>query len=306
MKPELIYVSITGFGRDGPHADWQATDIVALAMSGVMTLAGQRPDPPNTIAGSQAYISASLAASQGALIALYHREHGGKGQLVEVSAQEALSMAQETAMQFWDLQRVARERSGSKREIGMPGVGTYETKDGHIYCNVALQGFGADWPVLIEWMEAEGKAGDLTELENIEKLEQFDLRVVTSSANDPSTLDAVRVLFEYTDGLLSKFFAGKKTQECYEQGQARRLFIGRVSTPKDVVEDVQLVERNWFSSLEYSGDSVVYPGPPYRLSSSPARIHCCPPDVGQHNLEVWSEIGVSNEDLLAYKSEGTI
>ena len=303
-KPDLVYVSISGFGRDGPHAHWKATDIVALAMSGVMTLAGDRDDPPNAIYGSQSYITASIAAAQGALIAFYHREHGGAGQVVEVSAQEAISVAQETAMQFWDMQHVTRERTGSAPRF--PGVGMYETMDGHIFCNVGAKGFGANWTTLVAWMDEEGKAGELADPANAAKLDFFDLRILSNSALDPSLLDDVRPLLPRAQDLLEKFFASKTTVECYEEGQARRLLVGGVASPQDVVDDPQLAARDWFVAVQHHDEAVTFPGPPYRLSVSPASLRRGAPSIGEHNVDVWSEVGVSRDDLLAYASEGAV
>ncbi len=116
-KPSLVYTSITGFGQTGPHAGWAYSDIVGQAMGGIMTLAGEPADPPNMIYGHQADVSASIQAAQGTLIALLHAEATGQGQLVDVSAQEAISMSQETAMQTWDFQKKTVVRAGEKGGI---------------------------------------------------------------------------------------------------------------------------------------------------------------------------------------------
>ena len=156
VRPGLVYVSISGFGREGPHAGWQVTDLVAQAASGVLTLAGDPAGAPQMLGGNQACITASLSAAQGALLAVFHKERTGEGQLVEVSMQEALSIAQETAMQQWDFQHTSRERQG---EIAtLPGVGTYATRDGYVFSMVGGPA-GASWSELIDWLVEEGAGG---------------------------------------------------------------------------------------------------------------------------------------------------
>ena len=304
-KPDLVYVSVTGFGLEGPHARWRATDIVGLAMSGVMTLAGDPADPPNQIYGNQGYIAASIAAAQGATLALFHKERGGQGQLVEVSMQEALAICQETAMQTWDFTKVARERRGDF--IRMPGMGTYKTQDGYICAMVGVPGFGAPWSALRDWMAEEGKAEELTEPQYAEKLGTLDLRTLTAAIGNPEALTALRPIMDRAQEVIGRFFAGKSCAECYEEGQRRRLLIGIVASPKELVEDPQLIAQDWFVTQQQRGEAVRYPGPPYRLSATPVAYRRPPPAVGEHNLEVWvQEVGIPPEDLPVYASEGAL
>src|SRR5579884_1821322 len=160
-KPSLVWASVSGFGDSGPHRGWLAPDIVGVAMSGIMTLAGFPDRPPYMPAGNQGFLAASIHAAQGVLLALRVAERGGPGQLVEVSMQEALSMAQETAMQTWDMQRTNRKRLGEQRML--PGFGTYECADGYVYSMVGVPAAGAGWSVMLQWMEREGMAEDLAQ-----------------------------------------------------------------------------------------------------------------------------------------------
>ena len=172
--PSLVWCSIAGLGLDGPRAGWQVTDLIAQALAGIATLAGYPDGEPQRIAGNQAYIVAGISAAQGALLALLEAEATGVGQRVESSMQEALSICQETAHLQWDFQRTSRERLGEQHR--MPGIGTYQTRDGYIYSAVGIAGFGAPWSELIAWMEEEGQAEDLIEPQFGEAFASFDLR----------------------------------------------------------------------------------------------------------------------------------
>ena len=305
VRPGLIYVSISGFGLTGPHRDWAAPDIVGLAMSGALTLAGDPADPPNVLAGQQGYICASIAGAQGAILALLHRDRGGTGQLVEVSMQEALSMAQETAMMYWDFQQIARERTvGLKR---VPGQGTYKTSDGYVTAAVGVVSAGAPFAALRDWMAEEGKAEELTEPAWVEFLDTLSAAAYEQMLQDPARAPEAQRKVARGHEIVGAFFAGKSSRECYEEGQRRDLLIAMVASPKDLLESPQLRERGWFSSVDLDGTRAPYPGMPYRFSDTPLSLRRSAPTVGQHNIEVWvDEAGIPKEDLAAYAAEGAL
>ena len=291
-KPSLVYTSVTGFGQTGPHAGYAYTDIIGQAMGGIMTLAGELADPPNIIYGNQANISASLHAAQGTLLALLHAEATGEGQLVDVSAQEALSMSQETAMGTWDFQKRNRVRTG---ELGMlpvrlPGAGVYQAKDGWVSLLVVAPG-GADFPELVDWMREKGLAEDLDEEPYASFTHKLTMGMITQIIGSPQSVAESAPLMEHIQGVLRRFIASMPAREAYEEGQGRRLLVGIVSTPKDLAENTQLRARDWYQPMpfDYLGATIEFMGPPYRLSETPTVIGR-PPRLGEHTEEVLRSI----------------
>ncbi|MEP7214992.1 MAG: CoA transferase [Anaerolineaceae bacterium] len=291
-KPALVYTSITGFGQTGPHASYAYSDIVGQAMAGVMTLAGEPADPPNMIYGQQANVSASIQGAQATLLAVLHADATGEGQLVDVSAQEAQSMNQETAMQQWDLQRLNRKRTGEKGSLPLtlPGLGVYPTTDGYVMCFVIAPA-GAGFPELVDWMREEGMAGDLDDEPYREICANLNLGFLTQIARDPAKAMATIPHLGHMNDLLTRFFASMTATEAYEKGQSRLLLNGIVSTPKDLAENAQLRAREWFAHLEFDYLNVVleFPGAPYRLSETPVQI-VRPPKLGEHTNEVLASL----------------
>jgi benzylsuccinate CoA-transferase BbsE subunit len=287
-KPSLVYTSITGFGQSGPHASYAYSDIVGQAMGGVMTLAGEPADPPNMIYGNQANVSASIEAAQGTLLAVLYADATGVGQLVDVSAQEALSMSQETAMQQWDLQKTNRARQGERGAIPipLPGIGVYPTTDGHVVCYVLAPG-GAEFSELVAWMREKGMAGDLDQEPYRGICDSLNMGFLTQLTREPARAGEAIPALMHINALLTAFFASMPAREAYEEGQKRRLLQGIVSTPKDLAENTQLRSRNWFRKLEfdYLNAVIEFPGAPYRLSDTPVVIGR-PPRLGEHTDEV--------------------
>ena len=309
LRPDVILTSITGFGAQGPHADYLAPDIVGVAMSGIMWLAGDPQDPPNLPYGNQGYLSASIQAATGTMMALYHRDLTGRGQHVEVSMQEALLIAQETAMQTYDLNRSVRGRMGRRGglPITVPGMGPYEASDGWIWGYVGAPG-GAAWAELLKWLEEEGMAEDLTEEPYRPIIEELNIRFLSGLMLNPEEAKPKIPMLEHIHEVLERFCASKTKWELYEQGQGRRLLIGIVSTPEDLVKNPQLNARDWYQGVEHPdlGDTLHYPGPPYRLSETPWRIDRRPPRVGEHNAELLGELGYSREELEALAASGAM
>jgi benzylsuccinate CoA-transferase BbsE subunit len=307
INPRLIHCSVTAYGTWGPHADFVASDLTGLAMSGVLTLAGYPDRAPTMHPGGQAYISAGVQAAQGILAALLQRDRSGHGQQVEVSMQEALQLSQETAMQFWDMRREIRKRTGDSRLL--PGVGTYECKDGHVYMMVGVPGFGAPWPVLAGWMAEEGMAGDLLDDQWQTLLGGTDLRNLTALMTQPDKLQEVMAQYAHVNEILDAFLRTKTKQELYEEGQQRRLLIGPVNSAKDLLENRHLNARAWYQQIQHPelDDTITYPGPPYRHSESPWRITRRPPLLGEHTVEVLAgELGLTREELGALMGAGVI
>jgi crotonobetainyl-CoA:carnitine CoA-transferase CaiB-like acyl-CoA transferase len=296
IKPDIVLTSITGFGQTGPHAKYKAPDIVGVAMGGVMWLAGDAQDPPNVLPWKQGYVCASIHAAGGTLTALYHRDDTGEGQHVDVSMQESLSIAQETAMQSWDMIEALRCRNAHRGvvPVDVPGIGPYECSDGWVFGFVGAPG-GAPWSDLLAWMVEEGKAGELAEGETKEFCDNLNLRFLTTLMQDPSTLGQKFATMAKINAVLKEFIRSKTKWDMYEQGQRKRLLFGIVSTPEDITKNPQLQYRQWLTPVEHPdlGASLEYPGAPYRLSETPWAIRRWAPEPGQHTRELTLETEVS-------------
>src|SRR5258708_32807130 len=90
-NPALIYCSLSGFGRTGPYKHRRGFDLVAQAMSGIMSFTGERPDGPPVKCGAPlSDITAGILAALGIVAAYAHRLKTGQGQWVETSLFEAV------------------------------------------------------------------------------------------------------------------------------------------------------------------------------------------------------------------------
>jgi len=305
-RPAQVWVRIAGFGLDGPHARWLAPDLVGVAMSGIMWLAGYPDRAPVMPPWGQGYLAAGLRAAEGAMLALRMAEMTGEGQTIEVSMQEALSMAQETAMQTWDMRRELRRRRGDEHIV--PGTGTYLAADGYIVSMVGGSRAGAPLSVLLDWMEERGMIGELRQEPLATFLSDESLRFYRLRAQANQVAADERRLAERADATIAAFFRAHPRRYLYEEGQRRRLLIAAVHTARDLVENAQLNARGWYHAVRQPtlGREVIYPGPPFRLMRTPWQTAPAPAP-GEHNRDIWgTELGLSARDLAALAGAGAI
>src|SRR5262249_24722400 len=97
----LVLVSITPFGQTGPYCNYKGSDLVMMAMSGMMSLIGEPDKMPLRVSLPQSPMWAGMYAAAGALMAHYHRQLTNIGQHVDVSMQSSLLWALANAPAFW-------------------------------------------------------------------------------------------------------------------------------------------------------------------------------------------------------------
>ncbi len=306
-NPALIHTSITGFGLTGPHAEWAYADIVGVATSGVMNLAGFPGAPPESLPDHQGYHCASLDAAAGTLTALLHRDSGGPGQLVEVSMQEALSIAQETAMQNYDIREFVSQRLGEASQVNpmnLPGFGLYECQEGMVYI-MTTGTAGAGFAGLVEMMDEHGQAGDLKQEPAWSFIQtQMDGANLRRLLTEDESRDETQRFLDHLEELVTAFMAAHPAAFIYEEGQKRRVLVGLIATPADISSDPHLADRDWFLEVEDAGRgrTLRYPGFPFRLHGTPPTLRRPAPLLGQHTAEVLAEAGLPAEEIAALEA----
>jgi formyl-CoA transferase len=270
-NPRLIWVSVTPFGRSGAHRDWVGSDLVAWAMSGCLHTTGF-PEGPPVIPGGPALLAchlASLNAAAGALLALRARRRTGRGQLVEISIQEAcLAVSPEVgAVVFLDDLR-PRVRAGNRRSAIRPW-GLYPARDGWVGL-VALQ--PAHWAALAKWIvEATGNeaAGDPA----------FDDVITRIGASEAVDL--------WTEQLTSRF----DKAHLFVEGQRRGIPITPVNTAADLSTDPHLEHVGYWETVDDPAlGKLRVAGAPYRFSRMAWRTGPAP-DLGADTTPVLNELG---------------
>jgi len=307
INPRIIVASITPFGQTGPYRDYKASDIVAMAMGGLMYLCGDDDRPPVRVTPAQAYMQASLQAATGVMIAHWHRVATDEGQHVDVSMQECISNILDSTQQAWDLEKLIYGRHGGSRFVGNKPIQVpYPCKDGYF----AAYNSPEDFEEILKWsretgvdLEADPETKAIVEYARERIQYAIDHGIIRQTA------------FEDVEGwkrylaLRGPFFKFLTKRELEEGARDRHFGWGVISTPKDLLESDQLKARNYFAQVEHPElqDTLTYPGEPLKPSETPWRISRRPPLIGEHNVEIYEkELGMTREEIILLRQTGAI
>jgi len=107
---------------------------------------------------------------------------------------------------------------------------------------------------------------------------------------------------------ISKFFMKHTMTELFEGAIERRAMIYPAYSAKEIAEDTQLRDREFLQELEHPeiGETITYPGAFVKLSATESGLSRRAPLIGEHNKEVYAELGLSDKDLLILKQSGVI
>ena len=130
-NPRLIVASITGFGQNGPFSDWPAFDLVIQAMSGLMSVTGERDGKPTAVGESIADVATGMFAAWGIAAALYDRERTGVGRRLEVAMLDSVFSMLLTGLSRRLFTDQPARRVGSRHPETYP-VDRFATRDGDI------------------------------------------------------------------------------------------------------------------------------------------------------------------------------
>ncbi|SEB24863.1 CaiB/BaiF CoA-transferase family protein [Variovorax sp. YR216] len=149
INPRLVYASISGFGQEGPYANWPGFDSIAQGMGGLMSVTGKPEDGPMRVGIPIADLCAGHFCAQAIMAALLERDATGEGQWVQTSLLEAqIAMLDFQAAQ-WLIDRKVPKSTGNEHPLTVP-TGVFQTRDGHL--NLAAIG-QTMWRRLCEALE---------------------------------------------------------------------------------------------------------------------------------------------------------
>jgi Predicted acyl-CoA transferases/carnitine dehydratase len=276
VNPALIYASISGFGQDGPYRERGGLDLVAQAMSGIMSFVGNPGGEPASTAVPIADLNAGTFAAVGILAAWAHRVKTGEGQRVETSLLEsALAYTAWESGLYLTIGDIAKPQ-GSRHRLAAP-YEALKTSDGYIVVGVNHQGL---WS---RFCEAIGEA-TLAE-------EPLFANGFVRVANREELKKRIETILQHNT-----------TAHWLDRLLKRGIPAGPINNIAEALSDQQVKARGMLRTV---GDRQ-FLRTPLTLSRTPVDIQRGAAEVGEHTREVLLESGLTEEETDALFFGGVV
>jgi formyl-CoA transferase len=282
VKPDIVYVSVSGWGQYGPWSDRVGYDPLVQAASGMMAINGdpERRNPsrtPTWLCDDLGGVHAALSA----LAALRHRDATGEGQRVDISMLD-IALFQSNGYLTLGAVGVELQPWGAALQFCVPG-NAYQCADGrYIYTGALLNSHWARFCELMgrpELTDAPGFADNTERVAN---------RAVV-------------------DGLVAQWCASQQSRELVALLHANGLAATLVNTYEDLAHEAHVAERDMLVTVELAdGTKAPLTGPAAKFSRTPTSIRRPAPALGEHTEEVLASVGVSSERFTQLRLEGII
>jgi formyl-CoA transferase len=280
-NPRLIYVAASGWGQDGPYAEHAGMDIMAQAMSGLMSITGEEGRPPVKAGVPMCDLVCALYGALGAVSALRVREETGRGQLIDVSLFEAgVSFAVWESGLYFGSGEIPR-RHGSAHQATAPYQALHSS-DGYFVAGATTP---KTWAAFCRVLGLESLVDDPRFSQAPLRHDHLDellplIEAVTVTKSSRAWVDALQA-------------AGVPCELLQDYGQ--------------VFNDPHLLARNFFSDVPHATlGPVRVIGSPLRFSETPVHMERAGPVLGEHTAEVLGELGLSGAEIAALGERGIV
>jgi crotonobetainyl-CoA:carnitine CoA-transferase CaiB-like acyl-CoA transferase len=285
-KPELVWVSVTPFGRRCAEFDEPMTDLTLMAAGGVVWACGYDDHtlPPMRPSGGHAHHTASAFALLGALTAVVHRDLTGVGQHVDVSMLAAVNVSTEGTSVDWLFKGSTQQRQTGRHASEQPTMDIQiRCADGGYVTNPLGLTAADNYRVVLEWLRELG-------IED-EHPEAFFLQMGVDRGGVAMKVLGVDIEGTeiYRAGREALYLIASKlsTHDMFVGCQTRGIACGAVYAADEALADEHYVARKYPMEVQHPelGRSFTYPGLPYTGEHIPTSIRRAPL-VGEHTDEV--------------------
>jgi len=285
IRPDIIYISLSGYGQWGERWDWPSFDASGQAMSGASAVSGYEGRLPLRFPHYPGDFINATVGFMCVLAALYYRDRTGKGQYIDISQVEVFPRIMDAVYTYVALKGEDRPRMGN-RDANLSPANMYKTKDGKLVVISVLS--NKEFEGLCKAMNAEHLLAD-------ERFASISARLKKENADE-------------LDRIVAEWVSTKNLEDIIEASKKHGFSASPVRSSFEVYHDEHLRARGsvWFYDDPIFGDMVAA-GNPIKLSKTPARIKWSVYPVGYHNRYVFKRLlGLSEDEIEELVREGVL
>lgn len=276
VKPDIIYVSISGFGQFGPYSDRPGYDPIAQNFTGWASLNG---DPDGAPTKAPTFLGDDLGGLHGALGAmgaLLHRQRTGEGQHVDIALTDGL-IFQSNGWLTIGAMGLPTERWGNQFPVAAP-VNSYVCTDGRVFAGVLLD---SHWKTFCAHIGRDDLAG-LNGGERIQRRAEVDQ-------------------------VFAQWCITRSTGEVVDTLNGLGLAVTRVNTFAESAQDEHVKARDMLQPTKLNdGNEIPLTGPAAKFSRTPTRVRSPAPSLGQHTATWLQQLGYTAEQIASLRSRGIV
>ncbi len=284
IKPDLIYLSVSVFGRKSPWSQKPGYDYVAQAASGIMHMAGEPDRPPAMVWSALGDTNAAVHGFGSLGYALFHRERTGEGQYIDLAMTDCLFHFHEGALEAHHLTdgQFVPKRFGAHHQLVFP-AGTFKSPDGYI----VLLALDLQWENVCNCL---GRPDLMT-----------DPRSKTMEARAEHRFELVEII----ESWMATF---DNDEAILEELEKHRVPAAPVLAPTDALDHPHFKARDM---VRWVKDPILgeipIPGFPWKFSSQPTLPDITAPLLGEHNGQVLRDrLGYDEAKIASLADSGVL
>ena len=281
-NPEIICISVSAFGQDGPYAGRPGIDPLAQALTGFMSVTGEREGKPLKAGPAIADATCANLVAFSAMVGLWVREQQGIGQQIEVCLADGLIHVQPTQVGQFFLMNYVQPRVGNASAFYAP-YGTFTCRDGH---DIQIASFNN------KFFHNICKAIEREDLTTDPRFATIEDRL----ANEPALNAEIQAAFSQRD-----------SDEMMRRLIAADVMAAPVNTYAQTFADPQVQHNQMAVEVNHARvGKLKVGGIPVKLKKTPGAVRLAPPTLGQHTREVLQELGMNDAEMEKLLQTGVI
>jgi crotonobetainyl-CoA:carnitine CoA-transferase CaiB-like acyl-CoA transferase len=283
-SPAAALVRISNFGQTGPQRDFEADDLIEYAAAGTLQVTGDPDREPVALGLFTPLFLAGAICAPHALGAMRAAHRDKQQEIVDFSIQEGLAGSMDRSgpnlVAYQYTGTLMTERRNIRPNVVLP-AGVYRCADGYIQVSTHVTWFNRFCRVVgrPEWIGDER---------------------MTRNLNNPDEIGAE------VEAAFTGWLRPLTKQKAMEEAQAQGWPLSALNTPADVLRDPHMRERGFFVTVDHPETGPIeLPGLAMRFSGTPGELRRAPL-LGEHNVEVFGELGYTPPEVAALRAQNVI